>query len=266
MDDGVTGELAHARERVGDLERLLRDRDAALSSAGDRLEEARQRCAFAEQAAGELRERLSAVARRAEDADAVITRYTAQLAHAEARWVMRRAPWGAPPARWLVFLRKCFPMGADVAPMRQRCPCQDALVKLRRVSAHAAVWWELCGAALLCLSVWAGPTVCGCRCADLESKVREAQARADSASDQAKTAAAAASHAAEAARDAAHELDRQVRVRSALERELDAQRRLTADVESQVGAGEIIASGPPMHFPVAWGRRGTKTQCEWGCG
>ncbi len=87
---GVSTELAHARERVGTLERLLRDRDSTLSSANDRMEDMHQRCAHAEQGAAEARERLATVARRAEDAEAAISRYTAQLAHAEARYVRCR--------------------------------------------------------------------------------------------------------------------------------------------------------------------------------
>ena len=85
LEGASSTELAQARTRVGDLERLLRDRDAAASSLTDRLEDARQRAAFAEQGAADARERLSAAVRRCEDSEALLTRYTAQLAHAEAR-------------------------------------------------------------------------------------------------------------------------------------------------------------------------------------
>jgi hypothetical protein len=78
------------------------------------------------------------------------------------------------------------------------------------------------------------PPLCVFRCAELEGNVKEAQAKADAASEQARTAAGAATQAADAARDAAQELDRQVRIRSAVERELEAERQMASALESQV--------------------------------
>ncbi len=48
-------ELAHARDRLSGLEQQLRDRDAALHIAQERMEEARQRVAFAEHSAHDVR-------------------------------------------------------------------------------------------------------------------------------------------------------------------------------------------------------------------
>jgi signal transduction histidine kinase len=52
-------DTAHLKDRLADTERQVRERDSALQIAQERMEEARQRVAFAEHSAHEVNEPVS---------------------------------------------------------------------------------------------------------------------------------------------------------------------------------------------------------------